>query len=112
VKKLTDIMFAYPTWRDGAGHDARAKMLIYAYGRKELPTQLYRAGVSQPVRPSENFLLYFAEMPANDGLLRFDRQVIASTIGTANKGRFTGNFRQKLPVLRICAWLLREQSKT
>jgi hypothetical protein len=55
-------------------YDARAKMLILAHGYKELPPQLYRANVSQPVRPSEDFPLYFAEIPANGGLLRFDRQ--------------------------------------
>jgi hypothetical protein len=56
------------------GYDARAKMLIYAHGRKELPPQLYRPNVSQPVRPLENVPLYFAKMPANGGLVRFDRQ--------------------------------------
>jgi hypothetical protein len=52
-------------------YDARAEMLICGHGRKELPPQLYRANVSQPVRPSENFPL---GMLANGGPLRFDRQ--------------------------------------
>jgi len=58
-------------WR---GHDARAKTLIYAHGRKELPTQLYRANVSQPVRPAENFPYISQKCLPMAGLLRFDRQ--------------------------------------
>jgi hypothetical protein len=55
-------------------YDARAKMLILAHGYKELPPQLYRANVGQPVRPSEKLSPYFAGMPANGGLVRFGRQ--------------------------------------
>jgi hypothetical protein len=44
-------------------YDARAKMLIYTHGCKELPPQLYRANVSQPVRPSENFPYISQECP-------------------------------------------------
>jgi hypothetical protein len=44
-------------------YDARAEMLILAHGYKELPPQLYRANVSQPVRPSENFPHISQECP-------------------------------------------------
>ena len=63
----------YPLWRDGEVMTP-ALRCSYAHGPKELPTQLYRANVSQLIRPLEDFPLYFAEIPANGALLRFDRQ--------------------------------------
>jgi hypothetical protein len=74
-------------WR---GHDARAKMLIYADGRKDLPTQLYRANVSQSGR-QRTFPYIFAEMPANGGLLRFDRQSPDFQFATS-QAKFADNF--------------------
>jgi hypothetical protein len=48
-------------------------MLIYAHGRKELPTQLYRANVSQQ-SSRQRTLPYSQNCLPMAGLLRFDRQ--------------------------------------
>jgi hypothetical protein len=48
-------------------------MLIHAHGRKELPTQLYRANVSQQ-SSRQRTLPYSQKWLPMAGLLRFDRQ--------------------------------------
>ena len=59
--------------------DARAKILVYAHARKELPMQLYRANISQPRRlffASKRFAEFIGGLIVSQILTLYTKPVI------------------------------------